>query len=191
MRHAVCTVVSRSTTSVTMRKANGFALIDLIFVVGMIGLLATIAAPRLLQARQSAGSASAIGSLRAIGSGQLTFALTCGGGFYAPTLRDLGRPPAGAREAYVGPELGSANSVTRAGYLIQLDATAYPAAPPSCNGLGVGETAQAYKAGADAIDPENFRNFAINANGQIYEYEASLFATMPEAGQPADGWLLK
>lgn len=175
----------------TMRKAHGFALIDLIFVVGMIGLLATIATPRLLQARQSAGSASAIGSLRAIGSGQLTFALTCGAGFYAPTLRVLGTPPAGAREAYIAPGLGSANSVTRSGYLIQLDATSYAAAPPSCNGLGVGESAQAYKAAADAIDPENFRNFAINANGQIFEDTASLFAAMPETGEPADGWLLR
>jgi type II secretory pathway pseudopilin PulG len=176
---------------VTMRKANGFALIDLIFVVGMIGLLATIATPRLLQARQSAGAASAIGSLRAIGSGQLTFALTCGAGFYAPTLRDLGRPPAGAREAFIAPELGGANSVTRSGYLIQLDATPYAGAPPSCNGMGVGESAQAYKAGADAIDAENFRNFAINANAQIFEDSAALFATMPETGEPADGWLLK
>jgi type II secretory pathway pseudopilin PulG len=176
---------------VTMRKANGFALIDLIFVVGMIGLLATIATPRLLQARQSAGSASAIGSLRAIASGQLTFALTCGAGFYAPTLGVLGTAPAGAREAFVGAELGGANSVTRSGYLIQLDATPYAAAPPSCNGLLVGESAQAYKAAADAIDPENARNFAINVNGQVWEDVSSLFATMPETGQPADGFLLK
>ena len=45
-------------------KAQGFALIDLIFVCGIIGLLCSIALPRLLLAKQSAGAASAIGSMR-------------------------------------------------------------------------------------------------------------------------------
>ena len=84
-------------TGVTIRKAHGFALIDLIFVCGIIGLLASIALPRLLAAQQSAGAASAIGSMRAINSAQLTFALTCGSGFYAPDLPTLGTPPPGSR----------------------------------------------------------------------------------------------
>jgi type II secretory pathway pseudopilin PulG len=180
-----------SAVQTTVRQTNGFALIDLIFVVGMIGLLASIAFPRMLHARQSAGAASAIGSLRTIGSAQLTFALTCGAGFYAPTLSVLGTAPPRTNEAFVSPNLGSADSVTRSGYLIRVDATAYPAAPPSCNGLGVGETAQAFKAGADALEADNPRHFAINANGQIFEHTASLFAVMPEVGEPAVGWLLK
>ena len=65
------------------RNARGFALIDLIFVCGIIGVIAGIALPRLLLAKSVAGSASAIGSMRAINSAQLTFALTCGAGFYA------------------------------------------------------------------------------------------------------------
>ena len=60
------------------RKAQGFALIDLIFVCGIIGLLASIALPRLTLAKSAAGSASAIGSMRTINSAELTFALTCG-----------------------------------------------------------------------------------------------------------------
>jgi type II secretory pathway pseudopilin PulG len=48
----------------TNRKAAGFALLDLIFTMGIIGVLAATATPRLLAARQAAGSASAIGSLR-------------------------------------------------------------------------------------------------------------------------------
>ena len=78
-----------------IRKAHGFALIDLIFVCGMIGLLSSIAVPKMLMARQSAAAASAIGSLRAINSGELTYALTCASGFYAPNLTTLGAPPAG------------------------------------------------------------------------------------------------
>ena len=43
------------------RKAQGFALIDVIFVCGIIGLLASIALPRFTLAKSAAGAASAIG----------------------------------------------------------------------------------------------------------------------------------
>mgnify|MGYP003694369037 CR=1 FL=1 len=48
-------------TVVTVRKAHGFALIDLIFVCGVLGILFSIAMPSLFTAKQSAASASAIG----------------------------------------------------------------------------------------------------------------------------------
>ena len=50
------------------RKPQGFALIDLVFVCGIIGLLASIALPRLTLAKSAAGAASAMGTLRAITS---------------------------------------------------------------------------------------------------------------------------
>src|SRR4051794_3612633 len=94
-------------TGVRIRQQQGFALIDMLFVCGVIGLLCSIAMPRLFKARQAAGSASAIGTLRAISSGQLTFALTCGAGFYAPNLISLGRPPIGSNEGFIGGGLGT------------------------------------------------------------------------------------
>src|SRR5258707_12552913 len=96
-----------------IRKSEGFALIDVIFVCGMIGLLCSIAVPRLLLAKQSAGAASAIGSMRAINSAQLTFALTCAGGVYPPTLPVLGTPPPGSKAAYITPETGAGQHVTK------------------------------------------------------------------------------
>ncbi len=65
-----------------IRKAQGFALIDLIFVCGIIGVLCSIAIPRFILAKQSAGAASAIGSMRVINSSELTYALTCGWRFF-------------------------------------------------------------------------------------------------------------
>ena len=62
----------------SIRKAHGFALIDLLFVCGIVGALCSVALPNLFRARQTAGAASAIGSMRAINSAELTFALTCG-----------------------------------------------------------------------------------------------------------------
>lgn len=170
-----------------MRKSDGFALIDILFVCGIMSVLCTIALPNMLLARQSAGSASAIGSLRAINSAQLTFALTCGGGFYAPNLTTLGSAPAGSPEGFISPGLGTSNTVTKSGYLIQVEATPFAGAPGSCNGLGMGQAAQGFKAGADSLEPGGSRFFATNANGQIFEHTSTLFAVMPETGEPAAG----
>jgi len=163
----------------------------MIFVCGIIGILAVIALPRLLLAKQAAGAASAIGALRAINSAQLTFALTCGAGFYAPNLTTLGTPPPGGREAFIGPTLGIADTVVRAGYTIQLSATPFGGAPASCNGLAAGLAGQAFKGGADATEPTNQRFFATNANSLIWEDTASLFAGMPEVGDPASGHTIR
>src|SRR6476646_2936586 len=75
MKTARALQFQRNRRNVVLRKARGFALIDMIFVTGVIGLLMSIAMPRLIMAKQSAGAASAVGSMRAIGSAELTFAL--------------------------------------------------------------------------------------------------------------------
>ena len=82
----------------SVRSAAGFALIDLLFVCGIISLLCGIAMPRLMAAKGSAQSASAISTLRVISSGQVAFAITCGSGFYAPSLTILGKAPTGTTE---------------------------------------------------------------------------------------------
>lgn len=170
-----------------MRKAQGFALIDLIFVCGLIGLLCGIALPRLLLAKQAAGAASAIGSMRAINSAELTYALTCGSGFYAPNLTTLGTPPPGSNEAFIAPGLGVADVVQKSGYSIRVDATAFAGAPSTCNGLAPGAAGQGFRAAADSQEPTNIRFFATNANALIFEDDASLFAAMPEIGEPSSG----
>jgi type II secretory pathway pseudopilin PulG len=177
----------RSLHTVTIRKMHGFALLDLIFVTGIIGILCAIAMPRILLAKQAAGTASAIGSMRAITSAQLTYALSCGNGFYAPRLTVLGTPPPLTKEPFISLDLSSANTVTKSGYMVQLSGTAYPSAPPTCNGLAVGEAAQGFKAAADPTEPHNPRFFATNASNVIYEDVATLFAAMPEVGIPVSG----
>jgi type II secretory pathway pseudopilin PulG len=176
---------------VRIRKANGFALIDILFVCAIMGVLATIALPRMLMARQSAGAASAIGSLRALHSAQLTFALTCGGGFYAPNLTTLGQAPAGSREGFVSANLATGNAVSRAGYVIQLEGNAFAGAPGSCNGLGNGTAAQSWHAFADPIGGDNSRYFATNVNGSIWEHNATLNGQLPEVGESPVGHLLR
>jgi type II secretory pathway pseudopilin PulG len=172
---------------VKIRKANGFALLDLIFVCGIIGLLASIAIPQLTLAKASASAASAIGSMRAVASSQLTYALTCGGGFYAPKLTTLGTAPPTSTEPYIGGGLGDADTVSKSGYTIKMGGTPYPGAPETCNGVAAGEAAQGFAATADPNDPNNPRYFAINSNNAIYEHTATLWGVMPENGEPASG----
>ncbi|MCC7417401.1 MAG: type II secretion system protein [Acidobacteria bacterium] len=174
-----------------IRQARGFALIDLLFVCGIIGLLCSIALPRLLLAKQAAGAASAVGSIRTITSSQLTFALTCGNGFYAPNLTTLGVAPPGSNEAFIAPALSQADTLTRSGYIFRLEGTAFPGAPETCNGVAVGEAAQSFKAAADAAEPGNPRFFATNSNGLIWEHSSSLWATMPEVGEPPAGHIFR
>jgi len=145
----------------------------------------------MLMAQQAAGASSAIGSLRALSSAQLTYALTCGNGFYSPDLPTLGVPPPGTTVPYVTPGLSIGTTVIRSGYLFQLEGTAYPGAPPSCNGLGAGAAAQGWRAGADPTNSGAFRFFAVNASGTIYEHSSELYTSMPEVGSPPVGHLLR
>ena len=63
------------------RSDAGFTLIDMLFVVALIGLLASMAIPGLMKARGAAQASSAIGSMRVVNSGELSVAITCGLGF--------------------------------------------------------------------------------------------------------------
>ena len=174
-----------------VRQAQGFALIDLIFVCGIIGLLCSIAVPRMLLAKQAAGAASAVGSIRTINSAQLTYALTCGNGFYSPNLTTLGVAPPGSQAAFISPSLSQADTITRSGYIFRLDGTPFPGAPITCNGLPVGDAAQSFRAAADAVEPGNPRFFATNANGLLWEHSASMWAAMPEVGEPPIGHIFR
>ena len=169
------------------RKAPGFALIDLIFVCGIIGILCSIALPRLLLAKQAASAAAAIGSLRSINSAQLTYALTCGSGFYAPDLTTLGTAPPGSLEPFLAGGLGTANTVTKSGYVFQMTGTPFAGAPPTCNGLAGGQAAQSFKVAADAAEPGNARFFSSNVGQTIWEDTSTMFPGMPEVGDPPSG----
>ena len=171
----------------TRRGEAGFTLIDMLFVVALIGLLASLAIPGLMKARGAAQASSAIGTMRVVNSAELSFAITCGLGFYSPDLQTLGVAPPGSVEPFLNDEMTAAPTFIKSGYNFSLAGTALAGAPASCNGLAIGLAAPGYAVVADPLDPSTTRYFGSNSDGTIYQHTATLSAMMPESGPPAAG----
>ena len=76
------------------RDQKGFSLIELLIVVAIILVILAIAIPSLLRSRIAANQASAIESLRVLGTSEVPYSAIYGPG-YSSTIVALGPPPTG------------------------------------------------------------------------------------------------
>src|SRR5262245_7636713 len=148
-------------------SSKGFTLLDMIFVIALIGLLSAIAVPTLLRSRAAANETATLATIRVVHTGALSYALSCGAGLWPSDFPALADPT--GIQGFLPPDLTSAASPMKSGYTYTLQPGPVGLAGQlDCNGKAV---ALDYYVTASPIDFGNTgsRSFASNEGHVIWQ----------------------
>ncbi|HXT63128.1 MAG TPA: prepilin-type N-terminal cleavage/methylation domain-containing protein [Pyrinomonadaceae bacterium] len=146
------------------RNAKGFSLVELLIVVAIIGIIASIAIPNLLASRRAANEGSAQSSLRTVQSCELTYQATTGHGDYGDFAALRG-------QFLTDPVLGTG---TKSGYIFE----ATPSAPGLRPALFYATATPTVTSG---VGKSGTRRFGISEDGVLHGDSLSLTVYADEA----------
>lgn len=162
-------------------RSDGFTLIEILIVAGVISVLAAIAVPGLLRARRASLESAAIASLRTVNSAEATYSAACARGGYAQSLDDLSKPAPGSAQLFISPDIPG-NGVVKSGYEFNVgpdtSAMTVLAGASTCNTATLdavsGYFGEAHPSGAQAAGQ---RSFATDTRGIIfYQFGGAVIA---------------
>jgi type IV pilus assembly protein PilA len=158
-----------------LQQQAGFTLVELLIVVAIIGIIASIGVAQVMRARLVANETSAIGSMRTVNSAQMSYSAAAGQGGFATGLVVLATPCAGGTTPFIAAELNpaaasatpaGASGLLKSGYIVDLVGNGI-AGPPDCNGA---PTNGDYTATAvpRSVGASGDRGFNTSARGTIF-----------------------
>jgi type IV pilus assembly protein PilA len=176
-----------------VRGSRGFTLIEILIVLAIVGVLASIAVAGYRSARIRGSESSAITTLDSINKAQFAYAQTCGNQRFAPTLMSLGVPVPGSGAPFLSPDLSRSDPLVKSGYLIQMSATEPDEETDTRRSCTDAPLVPAYQVTADPLNPgtSGTRYFGTNRERIIFEDQATFTGNMPETGLPVHGREIK